>query len=80
MAPVENMVEILFIANRGSRIEILYYCPRCESVNEALSSDDLSAMKCRDCQQINDASAEPLELDEPHTSDCFVNFRGSVLR
>jgi hypothetical protein len=54
-ASLNNAVDIIFVANRRSCLEILYYCPACGSVNQIVDSTVIK-LRCHDCLQFNDAS------------------------
>ena len=55
-------IEVLFVANRQTALEVLYYCPCCGAINEILGPHDLRALECRECKAVNDASGARLEL------------------
>jgi hypothetical protein len=59
---LKNQIDRLCIAKREYSLEVLYYCPRCESVNEIPCPHDLRKLVCHDCGQLNDASQARLQL------------------
>jgi hypothetical protein len=59
-----NVVQTLFVTNREGRIEIVYYCPICEAVNDLIgrSTDQLL---CRECKGLLSATNAQLEVTHP---------------
>lgn len=55
-------VDKLYVIKRPRRIQILFYCPECESVNELESRQDLTCLRCRDCRKELDGSEGTLEV------------------
>jgi hypothetical protein len=61
---VKNQVDLIYVANHRTVLQVLYYCPACGSVNEITAPHDLRALRCRDCRQINDASLAHIQVNE----------------
>ena len=61
---LKNQIDCLCIAKHANTLQVLYYCPGCESVNEVPCPSDLRALTCRDCGQVNDASEARIQLTD----------------
>jgi hypothetical protein len=57
-------IPTLFVANRNKHIEIVYYCPTCEAINE-LVGRNTDRLLCRECRSILTATDAALELLQP---------------
>jgi hypothetical protein len=62
-----NVVQTLSVTNRQGRIEIVYYCPICEAVNDLIgrSTDQLL---CRELLSATNAQLEVTHPPEPEPS------------
>lgn len=60
-------IDKLFVMNRGSYVEILYYCPICESINELSTEQKFDNLICRNCQALLTAQSSPIEIGDPTT-------------
>lgn len=56
-----DLVQTLFVANRQGRIEIVYYCPVCEAVNDLIGRST-DRLLCRECNTILNATNAQLEV------------------
>ena len=55
-------IDILYVVKRPSQIQVLYYCPFCEAVNELCCTHDLWDISCRDCERRVRATHSVMEL------------------
>jgi hypothetical protein len=60
---IEAEISVLYVANRCGQIDIVYYCPRCEAVNE-LVGRDVKRLLCRECHAWLSACSAALEVKE----------------
>lgn len=58
---MDKEVTVLFAANREGRVEIVYYCPTCEAVNELIGRDT-RILLCRECKALLTARHASIEV------------------
>ena len=58
-------VDRLFVVKRRMTVEILYYCPNCESINEVLGTQKLDELRCKECQASLTAEGSTIEAVNP---------------
>jgi len=59
-----DLIHTIVAVKRKTRVQLLYYCPRCESVNE-LDTFILTDLECHDCEEPLSAEAAVLEVINP---------------
>jgi uncharacterized Zn finger protein len=57
-------IDVLSVAVRELRLEILYYCPECGSINEVWSDSNLAHLDCRECGQVHSARQARIKIGE----------------
>jgi len=61
---MEGTILKLYVVKRRLKLEVLYYCPLCESVNEVFLAHLLDVLKCRECAAALTAEDAVLEIVE----------------
>ena len=61
---MEGKIPKLYVVKRRLKLEVLYYCPLCEAVNEVLFAQSLSGLSCRECAASLTAEDAVLEIVE----------------
>lgn len=62
-------VNILYAVKRASTVEILYYCPCCESINELRLHPELTFLRCTNCGEALSAASAKIEAVNPPPED-----------
>jgi len=65
MAFMVGDIDKLFVVKRSMAIQVLYYCPRCESINEVVDLQQLDALRCHECACELSATSAYLEAITP---------------
>ena len=62
-------VAILYAVKRKATVQLLYYCPSCEAVNEIALSGNLASLRCRECDEQLSAIEARVEAINPPTRE-----------
>jgi hypothetical protein len=65
MCGMKEAVDKLFVVKRGARLEVLFYCPHCEAVNEIGPGFELERLLCRECHTSLDAVHATVDVLNP---------------
>jgi hypothetical protein len=60
-----QFVRTIFAVKRKTKVQLLYYCPRCESINEVPVDLQLLRLVCHDCGCELSGEAAILEVINP---------------
>ena len=58
-----EQIDQIFVVKRADRLELLFFCPVCESVNELTIPHSLASLTCRNCGLVTlDARSSRVEV------------------
>jgi len=62
-------VDIIYAVKRKVTVQLLYYCPRCESTNEIRVDEKLDSLICHDCRAEVSAVSATIEGITPPSDE-----------